>query len=86
MSNLNENWLEEYEGKEIENNLANVLTSKEVEKLYNLPPNIVLQDIKRGKVREGHYRQSSRAWLITRQECNRLYSNYKKRVKKQVSY
>lgn len=68
--------------------LTEVLATREIEKLYDLPVNKVLQDIRRGNIRHDHCRQSGKVWLVTRAECNRLYSNFVKQVKrkpKQVS-
>lgn len=72
---LTEDWLD-YEHEHKGQVLADVLTTKEVERLYDLPPNTVLQDIRRGRIRSTQYRQSGRIWLITRRESNKVYSNY----------
>lgn len=67
--------------------LTEVLATREIEKLYDLPVNKVLQDIRRGNIRHEHCRQSGKVWLVTRVECNRVYSNFVKqeRRSKQVS-
>lgn len=80
---LNEDWNKEDKNE----SLTEVLATREIEKLYELPVNKVLQDIRRGNIRRGHCRQSGKVWLVTRVECNRLYSSFVKqeRRSKQVS-
>lgn len=82
MNFLTKNWIEKHEEAKKSESLTDVLTTKEVERLYKLPANTVLQDIRRGIVESQHFRQSGRTWLITRAECNRLYSNYVKQIRK----
>ena len=72
---LKENWFEDDRKEKV---LTDVLTTREIERLYNLPMNKVVQDISRGKVSVGHFRKSGKIWLVTRAESNRLYSNYKR--------
>lgn len=83
---LDKDWNTENKVSEI----TEVLTTREIEEIYGLPVNKVLQDIRRGVARAEHVRQSGKVWLLTRTESNRLYSNYKPNVyrrnsKKQVS-
>lgn len=72
---LKDKWLEDDRKKD---ELGEVLTTKEVERLYNLPINTVVQDIRRGKVDYQSFRQSGKIWLITRAESNRLYAQYER--------
>lgn len=69
---LNKDWL----GNEKDEILGEVLTTKEIESEYGLPLNRVLQDIRRGIIRDNQCRQSGKVWLVTRTECNRMYANY----------
>lgn len=73
---LDKDWNTENKVSEI----TEVLTTREIESLYGLPVNKVLQDIRRGVARAEHVRQSGKVWLLTRIESNRLYSNYKPRT------
>lgn len=75
MRTLKDNWMSaEYNDKN--KALGEILTTKEVERLYDLPINTVVRDIRRGKVNYHNIRQSGKVWLITRDEANRMYSNY----------
>lgn len=80
--NLKQNWLKEHGFLGKEEELGQVLTTKEIEKLYGLPDNKVLQDIKRGFIKSSEYRQSGKIWLVTRREANKQYSGYVKPKKR----
>lgn len=79
---LTDNWLSSNGFDDKVKTLGEVMTTKEIEKLYDLPVNTVVQDIRLGKIKNGHFRQSSKTWLVTRVEANRVYSNYKRRGSK----
>src|SRR5699024_3501283 len=55
---------------------------KEIEKLYDLPVNTVIQDIRRGKVDYRNVRKSGKIWLVTRGEANKRYSDYEQTRKR----
>lgn len=74
---LNDNWLKNDDYNNKQSVLGDVLTTKEVEKLYELPVNTVVQDIRRGKIDYSHVRQGGKVWLITRAEANKQYSKYR---------
>lgn len=76
---LNDDWLKQDKKHEA---LGNVLTTKEIEHLYNLPINTVLQDIRRGKLDNKHVRKSGKIWLVTRQEANKQFGSYQRTRKR----
>ena len=79
---LTDNWMSSNGFSDKVKTLGEVMTTKEIEKLYELPVNAVVQDIRLGKIKSGHFRQSGKTWLVTRVEANRVYSNYKRRERK----
>lgn len=62
--------------KDFHNSLNQVLTFKECEIIYQLPKNTCVQDYNRGVTRSNQVRKSHKTFLITVQECERLYKNY----------
>lgn len=79
---LTDNWLTTHGFSDKVKTLGEVLTTKEIERLYGLPVNTVVQDIRLGKIKNNHFRQSGKTWLVTKAEANRVYSNYKRKGKK----
>lgn len=78
---LGDSWLnKDFDGKN--KLLGEVLTTKEIEKLYDLPVNTVIQDIRRGKIDYRNVRKSGKIWLVTRGEANKRYSNYEQTRKR----
>ncbi|HDR4572238.1 hypothetical protein JC777_00465 (plasmid) [Bacillus cytotoxicus] len=53
--------------------LKQVMTAKEMEELYELPPGSVRRDLARGRFRKSEICKSGATWLITAREAKRVY-------------
>lgn len=53
---LTDNWMSSNGFSDKVKTLGEVMTTKEIEKLYELPVNAVVQDIRLGKIKNGHFR------------------------------
>ncbi|MCQ9301395.1 hypothetical protein QUD12_04420 [Staphylococcus hyicus] len=67
--------------------LKKVMTFKEVEIVFKLPHNTVIQDFKKGIFKKTTVRKSGNTYLITLHEAKRHYEDYwSTRAKKNISH